>query len=766
MMRERLLSLCAALWGLAIAIALLPRWTTPAPAGQLPGFATSAGFDARAPFFFIAGVIALPVIVALLMRPLIDRLAAAETRPWTRNTAALAMLVPIWLVIVERDLLFTTLPTAIAVATCVVLRTLSARFTRRDWILLPTTAGVFLAILDLSDLPFAKSFVLALALVLAVRLGIVLMRPRSALPAHLCFALSPLALAFQTRFVPHEQRLFGWMPLAVAVVTPFVLRALVGNTPVVRRRLRHLVVYVCFPIAVSSYVVATSLTRAEGKPRFSFFEETYHLVPASEMLRGRTPYRDIIPAHGLVQDGLLDVLLLGTGGETIGRSMRGRGAIGALNSIACYALGAAVTGSPEAGIAVFFLGASLGTADGSPRVLPALLSLALMVAAVRRRNPRLLFWAGAGAIVTGLTSIDHGMYILATLVFATTRLRRGWRFAGLGLLAAAVPAVLAMVITGIFVPFVRTSLFEMATLGPVYALKPFQVPPIFVSTFHYVPELLAAMFDRGAYLYLVWIGALLFVAVALTTRPPALPRRRARFDALLTLSVWIVVVAISYAERQHLPFRTAVPALLVGAALYVSARWRWMLPVAVVLMLAIAQPTTHLAMTAWLRRAHGPLDPSHTSEPSVLARARELYWPLDPKDSRELSVPARAGGAFWFEEDVVTVRAAGAYLDRLPPGDTFFDFTNHGLLYFLFDRYCPVRQLEVAFYEREEVQREVISRIERDPHVVAALVPPFPEYGSVDHVPNAVRAPLVWSYLQSHFRPDYQEGNVVFWKRK
>jgi len=765
-MRERVLSLCAALWGLAIAIALLPHWTGPVPPGQLPGFATLHGFDARAPFYFIAGVIALPVIVALLMRPLVDRLAAAETRPWARNTAALSMLVPIWLVLIDRDLLSTTIPTAITVATCVVLRSLPARFTRRDLILLPTTAAVFLAILDLSDLGFEKQFVLALAIVLSARLAVVFIHPRGGLPASLCFALAPLALALLTRAFSNEHRVAGWMTLAVAVVTPFVLRTLVRNTPVVRRRLRLLVVYLCFPIAAYSYVTATSLTTAEGKPRFSFFEETYRLVPASEMLRGRMPYRDIISSHGLIQDGLLDVLLLRTGPETIGRSLSGRGAIGALNAIACYAIATAATGSPEAGMAAFFLSASMGTADGSPRVLPALLTLALMIAAVRRRNPRLLFWAGAGAIVTGLTSIDHGMYILAALLFATTRLRRGWRFAGLGLLAAAVPAILAMVIAGIFVPFLRTSLFEIATLGPVYALKPFAAPAIFVSTFHHVPEVLVAIFDRGAYLYIVWVGALLFVAVALTTRPPALPRRHARYDALLTLSVWIVVVAISYAERNHLYFRAAVPALLVGATLYGSARRRWVLPVAVVLLLALAQPTTHLAMTAWLRSAHGPLDPRRTSEPSVLTRARELYWPLDPKDSNELNEPARARGAFWFEKDVVTVRAAGAYIDRLAPSDTFFDFTNHGLLYFLFDRYCPIRQPEVAFYEREELQREVIRRIERDPHVVAALVPPFPEYGSVDNVPNAVRAPLVWQYLQTHFRPHYQEGNVVFWRRR
>lgn len=761
-MRERLLSFCAALWGLAIAIALLPRWTGPARAGQLPGFATSAGFDARAPFYFIAGVMVLPVLVTWLMRPLIGRLVASEARAWARNTAAISMVVPFWLVILDRDLLWATIPAAIAVATCVALRTLPARFTRRDLILLPTAAAVHLALLDLSGLSFGKQVVLAVGIVLIVRLAIVFMRPRSAVPASVCFALSPLALAFQTRAFPHEH----WMPLVVAVGTPFVLRTLVRDSVVVRRRLRWLVVYVCFPVAACCYLVATSLTTAEGKPRFSFFEETYRLVPASEMLRGRVPYRDIIPSHGLIQDGLLDALVLRTGEVTIGRSLRGREAVGALNAIACYALAAAATGSPEAGIVAFFLGASMGTADGSVRVLPAMLSLAFMVAAVRRRNPRLLFWAGAGAIVTGLTSIDHGVYILVTLFFAAIRMRRGWRFAAAGLVAAAVPAVLAMVVAGFFGAFVRTSLFEVATLGPVYALKPFEAPSIFVSTFRHVPELLVAMFDREGSLYVIWVGALLFVAVALTTRPPVSPRRRARLEALLTMAVWIVVLAISYAERHHLPFRIAVPALLVGATLYVSARRRWVIPVAAVVLLAMAQPTTYLATLAWLRTAHGPLDPARASQPSVLARARELYWPLDPKDSVALTVPARAGGAFWFAEDVATVRAAGAYLDRLAPEDTFFDFTNHGLLYFLFDRYCPIRQPEVAFYEREELQREVIRRIERDPHVVAALMPPFPEYGSVDHVPNAVRASLVWQYLQANFRPEYQEGNVVFWRRK
>ena len=88
-----------------------------------------------------------------------------------------------------------------------------------------------------------------------------------------------------------------------------------------------------------------------------------------------------------------------------------------------------------------------------------------------------------------------------------------------------------------------------------------------------------------------------------------------------------------------------------------------------------------------------------------------------------------------------------------------------GLLYFLFDRDCPIRQIEVAFYETEDRQREVIARIEGNPNVRAALVPPSAEALDVDGVPNAVRAPLVWQYLQQHFTPDFQEGDVIFWRR-
>ena len=104
---------------------------------------------------------------------------------------------------------------------------------------------------------------------------------------------------------------------------------------------------------------------------------------------------------------------------------------------------------------------------------------------------------------------------------------------------------------------------------------------------------------------------------------------------------------------------------------------------------------------------------------------------------------------------------------HLQTNETWFDFTNRGNLYFLLDRDCPMRQLEVAFYETAGRQRDVIRRIDQNPRIRFALMPPEPiDNTSVDGVPNRVRAPLVYEYLREHFTPGHEEGGVNFWTRK
>jgi hypothetical protein len=474
----------------------------------------------------------------------------------------------------------------------------------------------------------------------------------------------------------------------------------------------------------------------------NLFEDAQHLVPAAELTRGEKLYRDIIPPHGLLQDALLDRPFVTLHGGTIAQVQKGRGTISGIIACAQYALGAAATGSAEGGIVAFFLGALLGIGGGTFRAVPSLFALAITLHAVRKRRIRLLAYAGAMVVVAFLTSLDFGFYAGVALLVAVLRFR-GARLAALGRASlggtiAAVAVGIPLAIDGILADFFRTTFFDIATWGPAYALTPFEFPAALKAT-HAIPDVLAVFLDRGSWLYLLWIVALLFFVAAVSAR-----RTSRRVDVMTVFAAFIVICFVSYAERHHLHFQYGVPSLLAGA-LFALRRTRLGLALAIFLAV-LAQPTTHLGIVAWLRHTRGPIDTT----------------------VRELSDPPRARGALFVNDEATLITSAQKYIStHLNPEETFVDFTNRGLLYYLTDRDCPLRQLEVAFYEPEWRQREVIAAIDGNPRIRAALVPIADgDDTGVDGVTNPTRAPLVWHYLQEHFEPDFQEGKIVFWRRK
>jgi hypothetical protein len=725
MNRAKLVRLSGALWGLATAISLLPALTTVAPPSQLPGLAKVLGIDAHAPMRFIAALIFLPLLFAAAAAPLANVMTTA--RAWARNALCLAMTGALWIALVHADVWWTTIPVALFVIAFAALRNVDEHFTRRDVILIPTFLTILIALMDLLPWRGLDLYVVgAAALTIALRL---LVRDP------LRFAFAPLALLLQTPFLSWEQRHLGWPALAIVIVTPFIVR------PRDRRRWRAIIAFVIYPLATYSYTITTNLSTAEGKPRVNFFEDAHSMLPASEMFRGELPYRDIIPGHGLLEDGLVDFLAMRSRGATYGSVIKARTTIGAINSVAIYALAAAATGSPEAGFLAWLFGTFSGTAPGTLRTVPALFALALTVAAARKRNPRLLFGAGILSVVAGLTSLDFAAYTFVTLVIAVLRFRprmAALRAAASGIAVAFTLLVIGLASFGILGAFIRTTFIEIPKLGPGYAMDVFEAPDA-MRELRRFPEALAAVLDRASVLYFVWIGALLFVAVAFAQRA------RRRIEPLLLIAFWIVICAASYAERHHLHFQVAVGALLVTATMLLfRARQRALAAAFTVALIIIAQPTTHTAVLSMLRQGHGPLT--------------DVFV--------EIGLP-RAQGALFAKWDVAVIDSVKRWTERsLAKDETFFDFTNRGTLYFLLDRDAPIRQVEVPQYETDEAQREVIAAIERNPHVRAALVPVAPASATIDSVPNAVRAPLVWQYLETHFEPAFVEGDVAIWRRK
>lgn len=165
----------------------------------------------------------------------------------------------------------------------------------------------------------------------------------------------------------------------------------------------------------------------------------------------------------------------------------------------------------------------------------------------------------------------------------------------------------------------------------------------------------------------------------------------------------------------------------------------------IAILVLVAIPTTHVAVVGWMRETRGPLDENWVEVPEI----------------------PRARGALYLAREAEELRAVKQYVDlTLKPNETFFDFTNRGVFYYVLRRDCPIRQVEVAYYQTEERQRAVIEVLRTNPNIRAALVPEPVGGLSVDGVTNKERAPLVWQYIEQNFEPDFERGAVVFWRRK
>jgi hypothetical protein len=371
---------------------------------------------------------------------------------------------------------------------------------------------------------------------------------------------------------------------------------------------------------------------------------------------------------------------------------------------------------------------------------------------VRWRRPRLWAWAAAATVVAGITSVDFAFYTLVTLLFAVWRgtgspvagswkegrgaLRTRARYTAIGMAAAVVPLFAIFAVFGIFDDFFYGTFVETLRLAPAYVQGFFTVPANLAER-RFFPEVLSLLLDPQAFRYLVWMLVVVFVGAALTRRWPR------RFEPMLVVGVWIVLTGISYAERHHHYFGMAVAVLIAAMIPRLARRHPAVAAVAILAAIVLANPTTHASVIGVNRAARG-------APASDWVEIRDL---------------PRARGAYWHVRDAATVASVKKYVDlTLKPDETFFDFTDSGILYFLFRRDCPIREYEVAFYETEELQREVIRRIDSNPKVRAVL---FREGRlSVDGIPSEWRAPLVHQYIVQNFERDFEEGDVAFWRRR
>jgi hypothetical protein len=748
-----LLLAAAAGYGLAVFLAVFPRFVDPAPAGQVASYMTAKGLDAHGPFRAMVALILFPGIAALTARPLAVRFAARDAAPWAGWLAAGSLFAALWAQLLGSTSVTLLIGSALAAAGLLLVRRLPITFSALDTLLIPAFVVVYFALLDIRPgMQYPKAVLVSLGAVLFLRLGLGALEKADQIPAAWCFCLAPAAHVLQIQLLQRERVWPSVLALAIVLGSPVVLRLSVRWNAAAARRFRLVLVYLTLPLFALAYPNSRTMTGYEGEFRVNFFEDGHQLLPASEMLLGERLYRDVVPGHGMIADGGFDWLAMRLFGARIDVALAARHAVSSLNAVAVYALGLAATGSPPAALLTLLFSSQM-ISFGLPwmRSAPAFAALAFAMAAARRREPRRLAGAGAFLVLSLLTSVEIGVYTGAVLLLAVARFGdrrarlRALRWSAAGALAVGLPAAVFFLVHGVLDDFLRVTLFEVLSLGPAYALGFDWAPPA-LRAHAILPEALLTLFDSAVFEFLLWLVVTLATAAGLAASPL---RMRRRTEPLWLLGGWVALAGLSFAERHHDYFIYGLAPFLAIAAFLL---WRARSPatracgaVLLVALVAVSRPTEYFGIAPWLRG--GPASP-------------EPGWV-------EVTSLPRARGALFPRDEAAKLEAAREFVQKgLGPGETFYDFVNLPILYFLFDRSCPVRQYEVPFYESEEGQREVIARLESD-HTVRAVLMSFGTFsgGPIDGVPNAERVPLVWEWIQKHFQPGYSRDGVVFWVR-
>ncbi len=814
----------AAIWGFALAASLVGYLQRPAPPGQLPGAMTVMGLDAAGPFLGLAALLLLPFAAALAGGLLARRIAAGP--PWALLAACVTLAATPLTVLHgggPLDVLLHALIGAGAAAAAIITRdgvpsypagdpdapgaagtepgassaaaasaagaagaaappgdpgdvsphhpptprdrrrNIAHRCSRADVLLIPTSLVAYFAILDLAPAGWrpVTCWLIAAGLTLALRLAAG--RLSSLRRPGLALAPAPLAVLLQLQWLPATGAAIAalaWIPAATLAL------ALLLRTSAAERRLRVLLALAIYPLFVVAYPLA--LLGIGSPVGLDFFEDGHELVPAAAMAHGKLPYADVVPQHGLISDGGIDLLVIASGHTATRDLLLVRRVVRCASFAGIYFVALAATGAAEAGLLAALLSVTLFPGMGL-RPAMALLALAAAAVAVRRRSRRWLAAAGAAVAVAFLVSPDFAVYSGAAAAVAALRwARRGRALAvlALGSGAAAAGALIlgAFAVMGFAGAFLRVTFGELPPAGRAYTIGPLAGP----ACLHALATSPASWVQPECVCALAWILVVIATAAALARAPLT----GARGDGLWLIGIWTALAGAAYVERRHLYASVALAAFLIGS-LYLLSRHR-LRATALALALALAwlaNPFGHLFGLATPLRAKGRAAPAATTAAdaakAATASGATPATPAAAETAGALDAIPRCRGVVIEPALQPAILAVARFAgEHLRPGETWFDFTNHPALYYLFERDCPVRHLDVPFVESAAAQREVIARLERDHTVRAALIA-FPDwFTAIDGVANRDRAPRIWRYLELHFAPAFDDHGVVFWLRR
>jgi hypothetical protein len=541
--------------------------------------------------------------------------------------------------------------------------------------------------------------------------------------------------------------------LVAGTVLVSAILALVIRAPLAPRRAWSVAALWVIPVLIYCFSYASSPQPFEA---IDLFHRGETLGPASDYLRGKTPYRDVFVLHGMLEDGLLDAWLMMLFGRSVDVAIARSVILGALLAVALWYLGVAVFRSIPLAMLVVAMG-SWTTAEND-RTFFQVAAVALLWVALSRGNRIAAIAAGVFAAIALFFSYEIGVYTIVAAFVAIAlvawigRLKPAapFGFFSAGLILGAAPFVLYLLSRGALGAFAEASFVTIPRIIDAVWSIPF---PDLVGSFrkdlnlHTLSDFV--LFEK----FHLILSPLTIAVAAVYLIQRAIRRRIDQLDsALLVLTVFAAITqrtAFGRAEFRHQYFAAFLigPMLVLLAVLMVRRlRELWTdegSRALVATLMAASLPA--VAVIFWI-----PDLVNARIDDLVRYQARILHL---HRDARAEEVALRVESV----KDAVRQFAG--------PGQPIFDFSNQPALYFFCDRPNPTRFYQVPILSPRAFQREVILALERArPPVVIRRSPEG--YDVFDGVDNDLRAQAVAGYIKDTYSYARTTRGVEIWRRK
>jgi len=568
-------------------------------------------------------------------------------------------------------------------------------------------------------------------------------------------AALPLVIlpALALLFIPGSKAI-SIVLVMVLVALPLTLRT---RTPVDGRTVRNLVAYAILPFLLFciSYASTASLTQW-----IDLFHRGESLGPASDLLRGKVPFRDVFVLHGLLEDGQLDTWLMEFFGRSVNVVILRPVILGSAAVAMLWYLGMVIFDSIPLAMFSILLGA-VTTVDNE-RALLEILAIALLIGALRRNSSWLACFSGVAAGVTIFYSLDIGLYTVGggVLAILAMTLNRGLAerirpllvfLVGVGL--GMMPFLLYLGMRGAIGAFVTTSFVAIPRIIDAIWSLPF---PDLTTTFRRNLNLhtLADFVLSDQFRFILNILVIGIALIVLVQRRVA--RRAGSLDlSLAVLTAFAILTqrsALGRADFPHQYFSAFLigPMILILLVLLGRATitlWRTHdRAVQAFIALAMAMVVPLVAVVLWVPDiANMRLD----DMTHYLGRVSRIGW-IDPA----------------AEEILGRIEGVKGVVNELSkPGQPIFDFSNQPALYFFCDRPNPTRFYQVPILSPREYQIETIQALERSrPPLVIRHSPQ--EFDVFDGIGNSIRAQAVAAYIDDHYSYARSTRGVEIWRRR